>query len=55
MAIYYSKVTGGLYDTSFADYSLPTDVVVVTPEKRDEIIFSSMITVLESPVGSTTT
>lgn len=36
--LYFSKVTGGFYDTDFAVYILPADAVVITKAVRDAMI-----------------
>lgn len=46
MALYYSQSTKGFYDTNFADYELPADVIEITPEQREELITESMTTTI---------
>lgn len=46
MSLYYSKVTKGFYDTSFADYDLPADAQEINDDQREELIKESMTTTI---------
>jgi hypothetical protein len=37
MTIYYSPSTNGFYDTDFAEYKLPSDVVEITKDEHQAI------------------
>jgi hypothetical protein len=37
MTIYYSPSTNGFYDTDFAEYNLPSDVVEITKDEHQAI------------------
>ncbi len=38
MAIFYSKTTGGFYDTGFASYDLPADAVEIGAEQHSALL-----------------
>lgn len=38
MTIYYSPSTSGFYDTTFADYTLPPDAILITSAQRDSLL-----------------
>ena len=37
MTVYYSPSTNGFYDTDFAEYKLPSDVVEITKNEHQAI------------------